>query len=230
MNALEVHHLAMRFGSTSVLEDLSFSVPRGQSVAIIGPNGAGKTVLLRALLEALPHEGTVHWAAGTKIGYVPQKLDLERDIPVTGLDFLGARLALAHQSAFGLAEVLQLVGLTNESAAKPIGTLSGGQFQRLLLAFALVGKPTTLLLDEPTASVDEPGQEQINQLLHRLQDDYGLTIIFISHDLSIVYEYADQVLCLSRGRPCIGPPREILTPDLLTEVYGMPLRFHVHDA
>ncbi len=108
--------------------------------------------------------------------------------------------------------------------------MSGGQFQRLLIAFALIGQPNVLLLDEPTAGVDEPGQEQINRLLHRLQQEQRLTILFISHDLSGVYQYADQVLCLGRKRPYIGAPRQILTPDLLEEVYGMPLGYHIHDA
>ena len=112
---------------------------------------------------------------------------------------------------------------------QPIGMLSGGQFQRLLVAFALVGNPTVLLLDEPTAGVDEPGQERLNELVHRLQDDQGLTVLFISHELTVVYRYATNVLCLSRGQACFGPPRTILTPELLHEMYGTPVDYHVHD-
>jgi zinc transport system ATP-binding protein len=228
-SVLEVDRLSVRFGNTDVLRGLTLRVHQGASLAIIGPNGAGKTVLLRALIGAIPHEGVVRWADGSRVGYVPQKLDLERDIPITGRDFLRARLSLAHDSSTKLSEVLQRVGVSPETANKPVGTISGGQFQRLLLAFALLGNPSVLLLDEPTAGVDEPGQEQINLLLRRLQQDQNLTIVFISHDLSVVYENADQVLCLSRGRPYIGTPREILTPDVLQEAYGMPLRFHVHE-
>ena len=86
-----------------------------------------------------------------------------------------------------------------------------------------------LLLDEPTAGVDEPGQEQLNELVRRLQRDHGLTVLFISHELTVVYRYATNVLCLSRARACIGPPRTILTPDLLHEMYGTPVDYHVHD-
>ena len=86
-----------------------------------------------------------------------------------------------------------------------------------------------LLLDEPTAGVDEPWQERLHELVRRLQHDQGLTILFISHELSVVYQYATEVLCLSRQRASIGPPRTILTPDLLAEVYGSPLDYHVHD-
>ncbi len=225
---LVVRHLSVHFGDRRVLTDLSFEVARGGSLAIIGPNGAGKTVLFRALIGSLPFEGEVRWAPGTRIGYVPQKLDLERDVPITGRDFLRARAALARESDAGVARALARVGLAPDVAEQPIGTLSGGQFQRLLVAFALVGDPTVLLLDEPTAGVDEPGQERLNELVGRLRDR-GLTVLFISHELSVVYRYATTVLCLSRGRAWLGHPRTILTPDLLHEMYGTPVDYHLHD-
>ena len=228
-NVLEVSHLSVRFGATQVLADLSFNVAKGSSVAIIGPNGAGKTVLLRTLVGALQFSGTVRWSEGVRIGYVPQKLDLERGIPITAVDFLSARTAVAHKSTAGIRSVLTLVGIPLEVAQQPIGTMSGGQFQRLLIAFSLVGDPNVLLLDEPTAGVDEPGQEHLNQLVRRLQQNQGLTVLFISHELSVVYQNADQVLCLSRARTCFGPPRTILTPDLLRDIYGSEVSYHVHD-
>jgi ABC-type Mn2+/Zn2+ transport system ATPase subunit len=86
-----------------------------------------------------------------------------------------------------------------------------------------------LLLDEPTAGVDEPGQERLNELVRRLQQEQGLTVLFISHELSVVYRYATDVLCLSRDRVCVGPPKTVLTPHLLHEMYGSPLDYHVHD-
>jgi zinc transport system ATP-binding protein len=226
---LEVSHLSVHFGVTRVLTDLSFNVAKGSSLAIIGPNGAGKTVLLRALIGSLPFSGTVRWTEGVRIGYVPQKLDLERDIPITGIDFLNARAAVAHKRAPSISSELTLVGIPLEVAQQLIGTMSGGQFQRLLVAFALVGDPNVLLLDEPTAGVDEPGQERLNELTRRLQQNQGLTTLFISHELSVVYQYADHVLCLSRARTCFGPPRTILTPDLLREIYGSEVSYHVHD-
>ena len=127
-----------------------------------------------------------------------------------------------------VVDSFRAVGLDTE-VRKPIGTLSGGQFQRLLVALALVGRPTVLLLDEPTAGVDEPGQERVNELIHRLRRERGLTVILISHELSVVYRYATNVLCLSSERACFGPPRTILTPELLNEIYGAPLEYHVHD-
>jgi zinc transport system ATP-binding protein len=229
---LDVSRLSIRFGTATILRDLSFTVERGTSLAILGPNASGKTVLFRALIGAIPYDGKVHWAPGSRIGYVPQKLDLERDMPMTGMDFLKARAELASgrsQSHAAITDTLALVGVTPDAASRTIGTLSGGQFQRLLVAFALVGNPNVLLLDEPTAGVDEPGQERLNELVRRLQTEQGLTILFISHELSVVYRYATHVLCLSRDRICVWSPRTILTPDLLHEMYGTPVDYHVHD-
>ena len=235
---LTVHHLSVRFGRTVVLNDVNFSVERGRALAILGPNAAGKTVLFRALIGAIPYEGTVRWGTDARIGYVPQKLDLERDVPITGVDFLRARAAVERSRTrtrsrrdreASVWRALDLVGVPRAAAFQPIGILSGGQFQRLLVAFALVGDPNVLLLDEPTAGVDEPGQERLNELVRRLQQEQGLTVLFISHELSVVYRYATDVLCLGRGRVCLGPPQSVLTPALLHEMYGTPVDYHVHD-
>jgi zinc transport system ATP-binding protein len=224
-----VERLSVSFGRHAVLQDLSFRVAQGDCLAIIGPNGSGKTVLFKALIGALPHEGRIVWAAGTSIGYVPQKLDIERDLPITGLDFLRAKAAVSGAAAEEIQRVLELVGLTAGLAAQPIGTLSGGQFQRLLLAFALMGRPSVLLFDEPTAGVDEPGQEAIYEMLRRVQQAEGLTLLIISHELSLVYRYATNVLCLSLRQTWFGRPLEILTPERLHEVYGAGSTFHLHD-
>jgi zinc transport system ATP-binding protein len=229
MNILEVTNLSVRFENVQPLRELSFSVARGASLAVIGPNGAGKTVLFRAIIGAIPSRGTVRWAEGVRIGYVPQKLDLDRDVPITALDFLATRKTLTAVSDKDISQMLTLVGISSEVTKTPIGTLSGGQFQRLLIAFALLGNPNVLLLDELTAGVDEPGQRQLNELVARLQHDRGLTVLFISHELSVVYRYANNVLCLGGGTAHIGAPKEILTPDLLRDIYGAPVDYHIHD-
>jgi zinc transport system ATP-binding protein len=228
-NALEVEHLSVAFGATEVIRDLGFAVPRGSTLAVIGPNGSGKTVLFRALIGAVRHGGVVRWAPATRIGYVPQKLDIERGLPVTGNDLLAAKKAIVGGDGLDAAHALELVGLPPAGGGRPIGTLSGGQFQRLLLAMALVGRPTVLLFDEPTAGVDEPGQEQLYEMIHRVQLAQGLTLLLISHELSVVYRHATNVLCLSRDRPCLGPPAEVLTPAAIAQLYGAPLKYHRHD-
>ena len=226
--ALEVKGLSVGFDGTTVVDRLSFDVPRGSALAIIGPNGAGKSVLVKALIGVLPSEGDINWEANTRIGYVPQKLDIERDLPITGGDFLHAKAAVVRAPRGAAEDALVLVGLKPESVHKPIGALSGGQFQRLLVAAAFIGQPTVLLLDEPTAGVDEPGQDTLNHTLERLRNERGLTILFISHDLSVVYRYATSVLCLSRGHTCFGTPKTVLTPQLLQELYGAPVAYHIH--
>ncbi len=230
-NALEVERLGVRLGRHQILEGLSLAVPEGATLAIIGPSGSGKTVLFRALIGALPHTGEIRWKPGTRVGYVPQKLDLERDLPVTGHDFLRARARVAHHDEGEIGRVLGLVGLDTHLVRQPIGTLSGGQFQRVLLAFALMAHPTVLLCDEPTAGVDQPGEERLYATLHRLQGEEAFTLLLISHELSLVYRYATAVLCLSQvGGACVGPPLEVLTPERLQELYGVPMQYHRHDG
>ena len=226
--ALQVAHLGIRFGPLVVLDDLSFTVEAGATLAIIGPNGAGKTALIRALIGALPHAGTVTWAGGTRLGYVPQKLDIERDLPVTGAELMAAKARVAHADRSEIDHILHHVGLCDDVVRRQIGSLSGGQFQRLLIAFALLGRPNVLLFDEPTAGVDEAGQQTLSETVHDIQRQHGLTLLLISHDLSVVDRYATEVLCLGRGPACFGPPEEMLTHERLSELYGVPPRYHVH--
>jgi zinc transport system ATP-binding protein len=226
--ALEVEGLSVRLGGRDVLRDLGFRVAAGSALAVIGPNGAGKTVLFKALIGVLPHGGVVRWAPETRLGYVPQKLDIERDLPLTGRDFLRAKAAVSGASGTDAAGVLRLVNLSPSVANQPIGAFSGGQFQRLLLASALMGRPTVLLFDEPTSGVDEPGEERLYEMIQRVQEAERLTLLLISHELTVVYRYATNVLCLSREKPCFGPPEEMLTPERIEQLYGTPLKYHHH--
>lgn len=228
-SVLEVERLTVTLGRLPVLKDLSFSVSAGDTLAIIGPSGSGKTVLLKALIGSIPSDGEIRWAPGTTIGYVPQKLDIERNLPITGIDLLRAKASVGKRAAEEVARAIELVNLPPAVAEKPVGTLSGGQFQRLLIAFALLGEPSVLLCDEPTAGVDEAGEESLYAMIRRVQESRRLTILLVSHELSLVYRYATQVLCLGRSRSWFGPPLEILTPERLQEVYGSPMKFHLHD-
>jgi zinc transport system ATP-binding protein len=228
-SVLVVEHLSVAFGSLEVFRDVSFSVARGSALAVIGPNGSGKSVLFRALIGAEKSSGLIRWAPGVRIGYVPQKLDIERDLPLTGRDFLRAKAAVAHTRRDAITRAIERVGIAQDILKRPIGAMSGGQFQRLLLAFALVGDPNVLMLDEPAAGVDTPGQERLAETLQRLRELDGVTVMVISHDLSVVFRHANNVICLAGGLKCFGAPHEVLTPKMLSELYGTEIGFHVHD-
>lgn len=225
---LSVQKLRVAFGHQVVIDDLSFEVRRGECLAVIGPNGAGKTVLLKALLDLIPHDGEIRWSADARLGYVPQKVAADRQQPIRVGDLLESKAAVKHLPPADIAKVTSEVGLSPAILNNSVGHLSGGQFQKALIAFALLGRPNVLLFDEPTASLDELAEEHTYELLHSLQQDKGMTVIFVSHDLSVVYRYATMVLCLSRGKRCMGPPKELLTPAMLEDLYGGPSKFYRH--
>jgi zinc transport system ATP-binding protein len=229
---LSVANLSLGFGTREVIHGLSFEVHKGDCIAIIGPNGAGKTALLKALLHLIPYQGEVRWAPEARLGYVPQKIAADRQLPFSARDLLASKARFLHLPSADVQAVSAELGLTNELLNNSIGNLSGGQFQKVLIAFALLGAPNVLLFDEPTASLDELSEERIYDLLHSLQKDRGMTILLVSHDLSIVYRYANLVLCLSKGKTCMGPPKEVLTPATLQDLYAAPPQYyqHVHDT
>ena len=227
-NILSVQELSIQFDKLSVLHNLSFEVDEGDTLAIIGPNGAGKTVLLKALLGLLPFRGEIHWSPGVRLGYVPQKVAADRQMPIRVHDLLAAKAHVLKLAAGSVEAVATLVGLTSEVLNASIGIISGGQFQKVLIAFALLGEPNVLLFDEPTASLDELAEERVYELVERLQQERHLTVLLVSHDLSIVYRAANKVLCVSKDTVCFGPPREVLTPATLEAMYSAPPKFFLH--
>ncbi|MBI5787110.1 MAG: metal ABC transporter ATP-binding protein [Candidatus Niyogibacteria bacterium] len=228
---LDVKNLSVTLDGERILRDISFSVKRGEAMAIIGPNGAGKTVLFRALLGLLPYEGAVSWQEGVRIGYVPQKFLTDKTIPLTVKEFflLKSKHFWFPASVFvgHLAHELELVGLGKDILGKPLGELSGGQLQRIIVSWALLDHPDVLLFDEPTAGIDVGAEETIYNIMHRLQDERGTTVLLISHDLNIVYRYAQNVLCLDKNMVCFGPPADVLTPKELAKLYGEG-KFYLH--
>jgi zinc transport system ATP-binding protein len=225
---LSVKDLRIAFGSKVVIAELNVDVSAGDCLAIIGPNGAGKTVLLKALLKLVPYTGKIHWEMQARLGYVPQKVAADLQLPLRVSDLLSAKARTLKLANRDVDAVCAEVDLTPEVLNGTVGNLSGGQLQKALIAFALLGAPNVLLFDEPTASLDELSEERIYELLHALQQQKGMTVLLVSHDLSVVYRYATKVLCLSKGKPCMGPPHEILTPERLEELYGGAPKFYRH--
>lgn len=225
---LTVAKLGVTLGGQHILRDVSFTVNPGEACALIGPNGSGKTVLFRALIGAIPYTGMIQWAPHARIGYVPQRIDLERSLPLTLDDFLRTKIHLLRLPNVALSNALHVVRLPDAALPKKLGQLSGGQLQRALIAFALLGEPNVLLFDEPTSGVDFPREEQIYDTIHRLQDERQLTLLLVSHDLNLVYRYATSVLCLNRSVVCYGMPQHVLTSENLSALYGERVLYH-HD-
>jgi zinc transport system ATP-binding protein len=228
MTLLQVTNLSVQLEDRLVVDDLSFELAAGERLSVLGPNGAGKTVLLKALLNLLPYRGKVVWAAGVRIGYVPQKIDADIHLPLTFIDLFHAKCTTLRIPFNEAGEIANTVGLTPRILKTPVGHLSGGQFQRGLIGFSLIGSPNVLLMDEPTASVDEPGEEHIYELINRLQTQQNLASIMVSHDLSFVFRYATKVLCLNRQQVCFGSPTEALSSDVLAKLYGESVGFYDH--
>lgn len=196
---LEVEDLNVGFGGHDILKKLSFKVERDSTLAVLGPNGAGKSVLFKTLLGIIPFEGKIAWQKDAVIGYVPQKLSVTKDIPLTVLEFL----QLKEKDPKKISDVLHEVGIKDKAVhlhhdirvlKTGIGSLSGGELQRILMAYALLGNPNALLLDEPTAGVDIEGEKTFYDLFKNLKENKDLTIIFISHDMEVVNKYADNIL------------------------------------
>lgn len=222
---LKVENLSVSFEAGPVVQGVDFELGRGENLVILGPNGAGKSILLRAILGLVPYRGRVSWGPSIRAAYIPQNFFPDQSVPLTVREFFnlkGCRFSRA-------AALLQEVGLeAGELFPRRLGILSGGQFQRVMVAWSLVGEPQALLFDEPTSGVDTRGEETIYALLGRMSRERGLSSIFVTHDFSVVYSLATKVLCLNREAVCFGPPLAALTPEILEKLYGQGAAVYAH--
>ncbi len=221
---LKVKGLNVLLNNQRIIENLSFDVKRGDALTILGPNGAGKSVLLKTLLGLIPYQGEIEWAKAIKIGYVPQRLPFIKDIPLNIRDFFNLKGSPEKETQ----ETLNSVGFRDDFSLKKIGDLSSGQFQRVLIAWGLVRDPQVLLFDEPMTGVDISAEETIYNLLVKLKGERDLTILLVTHDLSVVYQFSNDVICLNRQPICYGPPQEVLTPESLQRLYGGEVKYYQH--
>lgn len=221
---LVLDHVTVRAGERALVEDVCLTLPRGQLVALIGPNGAGKTTLIRAILGQAKCEGriTIHG----RVGYVPQHLQYDRTLPMTVLEFMAlslqrmpVALGVTRATQKRVLELLELVGAQKLARAR-LGGLSGGELQRVMLAGAMQDRPELLLLDEPAAGVDIEGEATFHDLIARQVRDHGVTVVLVSHDLSVVSEITDHVVCLNRRLMCEGNARDLLTAETIAHVFG----------
>jgi zinc transport system ATP-binding protein len=221
---LKVKKLNVKLENEEIIKDFSFEMKEGEILTILGPNGAGKTVLLKTLLGILPYQGEIKWQKEIKIGYVPQRLPFIKDTPMSVREFFG----LKGVSKKEIKETLNSAGLEDSFLNKNIGELSSGQFQRILVVWALIGNPDVLLFDEPTTGIDIGGEETIYTLLIKLKEKRNLTILLVTHDLSIVFKFSDFAICLNKCSICQGVPKEVLTAETLRKLYGEEIKFYEH--
>jgi zinc/manganese transport system ATP-binding protein len=239
--AVRFDDAAVRLGGRVVWSDVSITVAPAEFVAVLGPNGAGKSTLIKAILGLLPLTsgkavvlGRPPGAANAHIGYLPQRRSFDAGTRIRGVDLVqlgldGARwgvplpgLSGRRRAAARVAEAIELVGGT-AYAREPIGELSGGEQQRLLIAQALVRRPQLLLLDEPLDSLDLPNQVAVAALVRRICEDEGVAVMLVAHDINPILPYLDQVIYLAGGGATEGPPDQVITSEMLTRLYGAPI-------
>jgi zinc/manganese transport system ATP-binding protein len=239
--ALEVDDVWARLGGHEILRGVSFSVAAGSLTGLIGENGAGKTTLLRAILGLLPiSSGEVKVAHGhlgrRSIGYVPQKVVLDPDLPVRARDLVelgadGRRLGIPMRSSAKRAFVDQLLQAVDAShlADARVGALSGGEQQRVLIAHALASQPQLLLLDEPLASLDPRSTQETASLLGRIAHERKVGVLLSTHDINPLLPVMDRVVYLAAGRAVSGRTEEVVRSDVLSALYRHHVDvFHAH--
>jgi zinc transport system ATP-binding protein len=241
---VSIRDLRVSLGGNLILRGFDAALERGKITAMIGLNGSGKTTCLRAVLKEVPYTGHITFHCGhdhrqpnpRHVGYVPQKLRIDANMPLTVRDLLA--LAMQRRPLFfgvgrglkaQMTAMLARVGAHEHLLDRPADRISGGELQRVLLALALEPNPELLLLDEPAAGIDFQDQEKFYEVIARLNQELGTTILLVSHDLSVVSKHAHHVLCLKDGMlQCQGPPRDILSGEMLSETFGGDRGVYAH--
>ena len=244
MEAIRLEGASVSRGGRTIWSGVDLAIGAGEFVAVLGPNGAGKSTLLDVVLGLLPLSagraevlGTRPGPAGARrIGYLPQRRSFDRGTRIRGRDVvrlgldgtrwgvpLPARFSAAgRRAAERVEEMIDLVG-AGAYASRPIGALSGGEQQRLLIAQALVRRPRMLLLDEPLDSLDLSNQGAVASLVQRICRSEGVTVLLVAHDVNPILGYLDRVVYFAGGRGLAGPPREVVSGPTLSGLYGVPI-------
>ena len=230
---LRVQNLNIKIGDNRILENVNLHVHCGEMVALIGPNGAGKSTLLKAILGQREYDGVIAFSSPgarerrPRIGYVPQSPAFDPGDPLSVADLFACCmskrptfLGLSRSMREKVLECLDRVHAT-DLIDKRVGTLSGGELQRVLLALALEPLPNILILDEPLSGVDVEGMRTLMDMLDEIRREYDLSILMITHDFSILPRYADQVVLIDHEVKCQGTPQEVLSSEAFRTAFRM---------
>jgi zinc/manganese transport system ATP-binding protein len=231
---LSVEHISLSFSGRRILDDVSFEINQGEFTGLIGSNGVGKTTLLRVILGLTrPGSGTIAVDGAPlsrrnrSLGYVPQKVALDPDVPMRARDLVGLGLD-AHRWGFGrrtkaeheLVDSMLHAVDAERFADSRVGSLSGGEQQRVLIAHALISQPKLLLLDEPLANLDPKSVQEIVTLLHRVASDHKVAILLSAHEMNALLPVMDRIVYLTNGKAASGTTDEVVRSDVLSKLYG----------
>jgi zinc transport system ATP-binding protein len=232
MSLIEVDNVTLAYGADPVLRDVNMRVEPGEIITIVGPNGSGKTSLLRAIIGAMPlSNGRIHRKPGLRIGYVPQRLHVDPTLPITVDRFMRLNGSADREMRDAALDRAGASGL----GARQMSGLSGGQFQRVLLARALLDAPDILLLDEATQGLDQPGSAAFYRQIEAVRQETGCAVLMVSHELHVVMSASDRVICLNGHVCCEGAPAVVASAPEYRALFGtgtggaLALYRHEHD-
>jgi len=217
MGLIEASGVSVDLGGRRILQSVDFLIERGEIVTVVGPNGSGKSTFIRSLIGAIGlSAGSVRRAPGLVVGYVPQRLSLDATMPLTVARFLNLPVLRNAREVEAMLEHVGVGGL----GGRQMSALSGGQFQRVLLARALLSKPDILMLDEPTQSLDQPGTAAFYRLIETVRQEVGCAVLMVSHDLHVVMSASDRVLCINGHVCCEGTPTVVSAAPEYRALFG----------